>query len=67
MYNNHRLLASVVLAAVLALWLVGKVPVVGGWITFCALLLGIGALVWQGWPRRGPPAAPAAHAATGAT
>lgn len=46
------------LAAVVALWLVGKVPYVGGWITFIALLLGIGALVWQGWPGRGaPPAA----------
>jgi hypothetical protein len=43
------------LAAVLALWLVGKVPYVGGWVTFVALLLGIGALVWQGWPRRGVP------------
>lgn len=40
------------LLAVLALWLVGQVPYVGGWITFIALLLGIGALVWQGWPRR---------------
>jgi hypothetical protein len=46
------------LAAVIALWLVGQVPFVGGWITFAALVLGIGALVWQGWPRRGvPPAA----------
>jgi hypothetical protein len=40
------------LAAVVALWLLGQVPVVGGWITFLALVLGIGALVWQGWPRR---------------
>ena len=30
------------------------VPVLGGWVTFGALLLGIGALVWQGWPRRDP-------------
>jgi hypothetical protein len=40
------------LVAVLALWAVGLVPIVGGWIRFAALLLGIGALVWQGWPRR---------------
>ena len=40
------------LAAVVALWLLGQVPLVGGWITFAALVLGIGALVWQGWPRR---------------
>ena len=40
------------LLAVLGLWLVGLVPVVGGWVRFAALLLGIGALVWQGWPRR---------------
>jgi hypothetical protein len=41
---------------VLALWLVGRIPVVGGWVSFLALLLGIGALVWQGWPRRNTPA-----------
>jgi hypothetical protein len=46
------------LVAVFALWLVGQVPFVGGWVTFLALLLGIGALVWQGWPRRGGPVAP---------
>ena len=40
------------LLAVLGLWLVGLVPVIGGWMRFAALLLGIGALVWQGWPRR---------------
>ena len=45
------------LLAVLALWALGKVPHVGGWVTFTALLLGIGALVWQGWPRRGAPPA----------
>ena len=44
---------AALLAAVVALWLLGQVPVVGGWITFAALVLGIGALVWQGWPRRG--------------
>jgi hypothetical protein len=46
----RRLLA--LLAAVLALWLVGFVPILGFWVKFAALLLGIGALVWQGWPRR---------------
>jgi hypothetical protein len=40
------------LLAVLALWALGQVPVLGGWVTFAALLLGIGALVWQGWPKR---------------
>ena len=39
-------------AAVLVLWLLGRIPFVGGWVSFLALLLGIGALVWQGWPRR---------------
>ena len=46
------------LAAVVALWLLGQVPVIGGWITFAALVLGIGALVWQGWPRRSGGALP---------
>jgi hypothetical protein len=46
----RRLLA--LLAAVLVLWLVGFVPILGFWVKFAALLLGIGALVWQGWPRR---------------
>jgi len=48
--TGWRLLA--LLLAVLALWGLGQVPVLGGWVTFGALLLGIGALVWQGWPRR---------------
>ena len=30
---------------------VGLVPVAGAWVKFAALLLGIGALAWQGWPR----------------
>ena len=58
------------LLAVLALWLVGQVPYVGGWITFVALLLGIGALVWQGWPGREPrtpPPSATVAASTGAT
>jgi hypothetical protein len=44
------------LLAVLALWLLAQVPLIGGWIQFAALLLGIGALVWQVGPRREPPA-----------
>jgi hypothetical protein len=52
--NALRMLA--LLLAVLGLWLLGRLPYVGGWITFVALLLGIGALVWQGWPRRDAPA-----------
>jgi len=40
------------LLAVIAMWLVGQIPVIGWWLRFAALLLGIGALVWQGWPRR---------------
>jgi len=41
-------------AAIVTLWLVGHLPLVGGWIRFAALVFGIGALVWQGWPRRSP-------------
>jgi hypothetical protein len=48
------------LLGVLALWGLGQVPVLGGWVTFVALLLGIGALVWQGWPKREPVASSAA-------
>ena len=51
------------LVAVIALWLVGQVPLIGGWVTFAALVLGIGALVWQGWPRRGSSTAVPAAAA----
>jgi len=40
------------LVAVLALWLVGRLPYVGHWVTFIALLVGIGALVWQAGQRR---------------
>jgi hypothetical protein len=35
------------LLAVVVLWLLGHVPLVGGWVKFVALLLGMGALVWQ--------------------
>jgi hypothetical protein len=48
------------LLGVLGLWLLGQLPYVGGWVSFAALLLGIGALVWQGWPSRAAPSAPAA-------
>jgi hypothetical protein len=48
--TRWKLLA--LLLAVLGLWLVGLVPFIGAWVKFVALLLGIGALVWQGWPRR---------------
>jgi hypothetical protein len=48
------------LLAVLGLWLLGQLPYVGGWVSFAALLLGIGALVWQGWPSRAAAAPPAA-------
>jgi hypothetical protein len=43
------------LLAVVALWLLGEVPWIGGWIKLAALLLGIGALVWQVGIRREPP------------
>ena len=48
------------LLAVLGLWLLGQLPYVGGWVSFAALLLGIGALVWQGWPSRTASIPPAA-------
>lgn len=50
--TGGRLLA--LLLAVLTLWGIGQIPLLGAWVTFAALLLGIGALVWQGWPRREP-------------
>ena len=48
------------LLGVLGLWLLGQLPYVGGWVSFAALLLGIGALVWQGWPSRTAPVPPVA-------
>jgi hypothetical protein len=54
-------LAALFLALV-ALWLVGKIPLVGGLITLLALLAGIGALVWQAWQGRGPATPTAAPA-----
>ncbi len=45
-----RLLA--LFLALVALWLLGRIPLVGGWITCLALLAGIGALVWQAWSGR---------------
>ncbi|RPI12995.1 MAG: hypothetical protein EHM60_10305 [Lysobacterales bacterium] len=38
--------------ALVALWLVQQIPLVGSLIAFLALLLGIGALTWQAWNRR---------------
>jgi hypothetical protein len=38
--------------ALVVLWLLGRIPVVGGWISFVALLAGVGALAWQAWSRR---------------
>jgi hypothetical protein len=46
--------------ALVALWLVGKIPLVGGLITLLALLAGIGALVWQAWQGRADATPPAA-------
>jgi hypothetical protein len=47
------------LVAIVALWLLGHVPVIGGWVRFVALLLGMGALVWQlGGARRATPGTP---------
>jgi hypothetical protein len=38
--------------ALLVLWALGRIPWVGCWVTFLALLAGIGALTWQAWARR---------------
>jgi len=43
--------------ALLALWLLQKVPYAGPLIGLAALSAGIGALVWQVWTRRDRPAA----------
>jgi hypothetical protein len=48
--TGGRLIALFI--ALVALWLLGRIPVIGGWITFLALLAGIGALVWQAWSGR---------------
>ena len=48
--TGWRLLA--LLLALVLLALLGRIPFAGGWITFLALLAGIGALVWQAWARR---------------
>lgn len=50
--TGWRLLS--LLAALVVLWLLGRIPLVGGWITFLALIAGIGALAWQAWHRREP-------------
>ena len=45
-----RLLA--LLAALVLLSLLARIPHIGGWVRFVALLVGIGALVWQAWSDR---------------
>jgi hypothetical protein len=40
--------------ALVALWLLRQIPLVGGLIAFVAMLAGIGAFVWQAWNRRQP-------------
>jgi hypothetical protein len=40
------------LLALIALWVLGKVPFLGTFLEFLALIAGIGALVWQAWTRR---------------
>jgi hypothetical protein len=42
----------------LALWLIGKLPLFGGFLTFLALIAGIGALTWRLWSGRQAPEAP---------
>ena len=37
-----------------ALWLLRRIPIVGGLIVFIALIAGVGGLVWQAWTRREP-------------
>lgn len=49
---------AALLAALIVLWLLRRIPLIGGWIGFIALIAGLGALVWQAWNLR--------HAATGA-
>jgi len=47
-----RLLA--LLLALVVLWLLGRVPYVGDWIRFLALIVGMGALVMAAWSGRAP-------------
>lgn len=47
-----RLLA--LLLGLVALWLLQRIPLVGGLVVFVALMAGVGALVWQAWTRRDP-------------
>ncbi len=48
--TGWRILAF--LLALVLLAILGKLPLVGGWVTFIALLAGIGGLVCQAWVRR---------------
>ena len=52
-----RLLA--LLLGLVALWLLQRIPLVGGLIVFIALMAGVGGLVWQAWTRREPEPRPA--------
>lgn len=49
-----------VLLALLLLALLGRIPFIGGWVAFAAVLAGLGAIVLQGWPRRAAVSAPTA-------
>jgi hypothetical protein len=60
--GRHSTMALRLLAlflALVALWLLRQVPLVGGLLAFVALLAGIGAFVWQAWNRRDPTPRPA--------
>ena len=48
--NGRRLAALFV--ALIALWLITRIPFFGGLLGFAALIAGTGALVWQVWRRR---------------
>jgi len=54
---GRRLLA--LFLGLVALWLLQKIPIVGGLIVFIALMAGVGGLVWQAWTRREPERRPA--------
>ncbi len=45
-----RLLA--LFLGLVVLWLLQRIPLVGGLVVFIALMAGVGALVWQAWTRR---------------
>jgi hypothetical protein len=47
------------LLSLLVLAILTRIPVIGGWITFVALIAGIGGMAWQVWSRRDRAAHPA--------